>query len=84
MSDAATAAFSKLNWEPKAANMSNRTVKALVRAGIDTWPALVTEANRTPNCIRGIEGLGPKGVSEILTALSAAGVTHTIRTRGRR
>jgi hypothetical protein len=74
----------KLPWDTKAANLSDRTINALRGAGITTWSELTTEANRTPNTIRGIDRLGPTGVKEILAALSAAKVEHTIRTRGAR
>lgn len=73
----------KLIHSHYAVTLSNRTVNALSRAGILTWGELVREAGRTPNVVRSIEGLGPKGVSEVITALNTAKVTHTIKTRRR-
>lgn len=68
-----------LRWDARAATLSNRTLKALYHAGIKTWDDLTKEAQRTPNVIRGIEGIGAKGIGEIKTALATAKVEHTIR-----
>lgn len=65
----------------RAMGLSARTITALHKAGLRTWDELVTEAQRTPNLIRSIDGLGPKGVNEVLAVLTAAHCDHTIRTR---
>lgn len=69
-----------LRLDSRAATLSNRTLNALNRGGIKTWDDLVKEAQREPNVLGHMDGLGASGMKEIKTALATAKVETTFRT----
>lgn len=68
-----------LRLDSRAAWLSNRTLNALNRGGIKTWDDLVKEAQRVPNVLGHMPGLGRSGMKEIKVALDAAKVETTFR-----
>lgn len=68
-----------LRLDSRAATLSNRTLNALRRGGINTWDDLVAEAQREPNVLGHLDGLGKKGINEVKLALSTAKVETTFR-----